>query len=393
MPKPRSRNSIDHRQLRAINARRILDLLRQRGPLSRREMVALTGLDPKSITNLVNYLLEEEYIQKRGVKKSERGWSVTVFYFREDRNLALGLSVEAHKVQAIITNLQGDILVHKANTLDPTNVGSLRQAVLELAEEMLRENKEKRKYIVGIGLCAPGLLDPNRQSCILSHQIPELAGAVPANWFREKWDIPFFFENISRAKALAERNWGWGREYPSFLLMDLDTGIGSGIILENRIFRGASGRSGEFGHFKMYHQSPTKNSTGQAERLESIVGADYICRQINQGRTVPVKSFQEVVELAREGEPAIRESLQSAGEWMGEAIANLYDFFDLPICLTGLLMEGGKWLVEPLEQRFAETVLVPGGRLFRAQVGEPVAPLGSAALVYYSLFDEIEAAT
>ncbi|NQU44611.1 ROK family protein, partial [bacterium] len=288
-------------------------------------------------------------------------------------------------VLALAINAYGEALWQWDRPSPVSGAPALRQTLAAICHDCFSRRHLSVEHFWGIGLSAPGLLDSTRTTWTLSRQMPQLVGETPAEQLTDATGLPAQLEDNSRAKALAERLWGWGREHDHFLLVDLDRGIGSGIILDGRLFRGVTGHSGEIGQF---HVRPDiRPPSGPAhDFLEEAVGLDALVARYNlaaQPETIP--DFGPLFDKARQGDSHAREILEEAGRLMGVTLANMRNFFDLPICLTGRLLQAGELVTQPMETAFRENSLLPNGDLGRTHLPENGAALGAAALIYVAV--------
>lgn len=377
------KQGVDHRQLRAINERRVRWLLLRRGPLSRRDLAAQTGLDSKSITNIIRDLRAREVVAVAGRKKSTGGRSVDLFELRRDRRLVLGIHVAPDRILALVVNPYGETLWQSDRIGGETANAAIRSALEDVGHQLRSLKLFQPGRFLGAGLCAPGLLNEDRTEWVVSSQLPELVGEAPARWVEDATGLPTTLEDDSAAKALGERLWGWAREHESFLLVDLDTGVGSGIVIDGRLFRGVSGHSGEIGRLKVPPDAAAPLGA-EGKRLEEAVGLHRIAVQFNRRVGAQrAKCFDDVVASSRAGDRIACDVLCAAGRLVGATLANIFDFLNLPICVTGRLVTSTDLTFEPIRESFQRNILMPEGEIGRGELNDRVGALGAAALVYH----------
>ncbi|MEW6355249.1 MAG: ROK family protein [Planctomycetota bacterium] len=378
------KQGVDHRQLRAINERRVRRLLLRRGPLSRRDLAAQTGLDSKSITNIIRDLRAREVVAVAGRKKSFGGRSVDLFELRRDRNLVLGIHIAPDRILALVVNPYGETLWQSDRIGSETTKDAIRSAVEDVGHQLRSVKLFRPAHFLGAGLCAPGLLNPERTAWVVSSQLPDLVGEAPGRWVEQATGLPTILEDDSAAKALGERLWGWARCHESFLLVDLDTGVGSGIVINGRLFRGVSGHSGEIGRLKVPADAAAQMGA-EGKRLEEAVGLHRIAvhynRRIGAQRA---KHFDDVATASREGDRVAIDVLRSAGQLVGATLANIFDFLNLPICVTGRLVTSTDLTFDPIRESFRRNILLPEGEIGQGELNGRVGALGAAALVYHA---------
>ena len=165
----------------------------------------------------------------------------------------VGLDIGGTKTAAGLVDRKGRLL---ASVVEPTRPGSqagMRQ-IFGLLERLIR--RAGKHNVLGIGICAPGPLD-SRRGVVLNP--PNLAGwrNVPlAGLVEERFGLPARVENDANAAGLAEALFGAARRYRDIFYVTLSTGIGTGIILDKKIYRGKNGAAGEGGHVVIDYHSP-----------------------------------------------------------------------------------------------------------------------------------------
>jgi glucokinase len=135
--------------------------------------------------------------------------------------------------------------------------------------------------INGVGICAPGALDPKTGVIINPPNLPIWHNCPLAEEMRRLYNVPVQVDNDANAAALAEGKWGAGPGYRNFFNATLGTGIGTGIILDGRIFHGRTGAAGEGGHMGIDRCGPVCNC-GKRGCIEALAAGPAIARRTRQ---------------------------------------------------------------------------------------------------------------
>jgi glucokinase len=252
--------------------------------------------------------------------------------------------------------------------------------------------------IEGIGIGSPGVVDDD--------------GVVKAPPNFVDWDevplkselgrlFPGYVigvENDANAAAIAESKFGAGKAYPNFLFVIWGTGVGGGIIMDHKIFRGPTGGAGEIGHVSIDYTGPQCNC-GNVGCVEAYVGQRYLSQRTAQRlQAHPDSKILQLVggdisklepvyisQAAHEGDAFAREVLVEAGELLGVALAGVMNIMDLRVSIIGGgISAAGDFVMSAVQDSVVRHVLKPlrkDIRVLAARLGNEAGLLGAAGLV------------
>ncbi|MBI4428434.1 MAG: ROK family protein [Ignavibacteriales bacterium] len=310
---------------------------------------------------------------------------------------AIGVDLGATTVKTGVVSAAGKILYQ--NRL-PTNGHSGPPAVIKQIEVSVRDALAHAfgKKPSGIGIGSPGVVDesgvvkspPNIDGWDIVPLARKLGNTFPR--FRIK------VENDANAAAIAESRFGAGKKYPNFLFVIWGTGVGGGIILNGKIYRGPTGGAGEIGHISIDHNGPECNC-GNRGCVEAYIGQRYLSqRTAEKLKSRPESKILELInrdasriepmyiaEAARLGDQLAREMLVEAGTFLGVAIAAVMNVMDLRVSIIGGgISASGGFVIDAIEESVRSRVLKPlrpGIKVFQARLGNDAGILGAAGLV------------
>jgi len=282
----------------------------------------------------------------------------------------------------------------------PTDVSSQARVLTEL-ENTIEELLANGAAAVGVGI--PSLIDQKAGRAVSSVNIP-LAGVDIRAHLSEHSGLPVAIENDANAAALAEHRFGAGRGTNHMVLLTLGTGVGGGLVLDGRLYRGSMGAGAELGHVTIdVHGGPCQGTCpgiGHLESLASGTGASARALRIAEerpegdlGRAAAAGQRVDarlVVELARAGPGDAREVLETTGTYLGFGIANYVNVFNPEVVVVGGgFGQVGELLLEPARRVVAERALSPSRdvvRIVSAELG-PDAGLIGAAVAGFDVLD------
>jgi glucokinase len=294
----------------------------------------------------------------------------------------VGIDVGGTKVCA--ATLRGGALSEPVRT--PTDV-SCADALVDQLERAIRAQGR----CDAVGVAVPCVVDHQRGETRFGVNVP-LAGVPLRAVLGERLGVPVVVDNDATAAAMAEAYDDELRPLAAVtLIVTVGTGIGGGIVIDGRPFRGATGAAGEFGHLlvgaELADGAPPEQQT--FPRLDSLehAAAGSALDRLAAARGLPRGAA--LVAAARRGEPAARDALRIAGERLGVGIANLINVFDPDLVLVGGgVSAAGELLLGPAREA-ARRFVVPGvgtrTRIELARHGEQAGVRGAALLAREAL--------
>jgi glucokinase len=261
-------------------------------------------------------------------------------------------------------------------TVRSTDVSD-EETVVAQVEDAIEEVGEAGFDALGIGI--PSTIDQRLGRAVSSVNIP-LADIDLREHLERRFGVPVMIENDGNAAALAEHRLGAGRGTRHMVMLTLGTGIGGGLVLDGRLYRGAVGAAGELGHITIDLDGPSCQGIcpgrGHLEALASGTAADALAARVAAerpegdlgraaaaGRTVDARL---AVELATEGPGDARGVLDHVGSHLGIGIASYVNVFNPEVVvLGGGFARAGDLLFEPARRVVAERALPPARDLVR----------------------------
>jgi glucokinase-like ROK family protein len=351
--------------VRQMNRTAILQLIRAKGPISRVSLARLAKLTPATAFSIVEELVGLDLVQESGIGASAGGRRPMLFEFNPQAYAAVGVDLRANRLIAMATDLAAHPL---AKTVQPYRgeIDGVEGAHLisQVAHDVIRSSGISPEKLVGLGISVPALIDLDGGAIVK---------AVNLGWeqvpLRELLDkrlaMPIHIVDVSLALTVGEAYFGAGRGVQNLICVNVGSGVGSGIIVGGRIYRGADGVAGEIGHMTVDQDGPQCRcgNYGCLERLAAspaIVeraakglkqGALSAIRDLVGGRLEDI-TVQVVVEAAKSGDEFARGILAETGRYLGVGIASVVNMLnpEMVIIGGGVPQAAGELLLEPLRQ-------------------------------------------
>lgn len=307
--------------IREINAALVLGELRSQPLQSRTDLARRTGLSLPTVSEIVAGLLASGIVEERATGRSGGGRRPVLLALKPDAGYVVGIKLTETRVVAVLTDLAATIVERRVTPVDRTTVDAVVDAVVT-AVEHLRAKAGARVHGVGVGLA--GVID--RATGLVRH-------ATYADWhdvdlaglLQERIGLPVVVDNDVNTLVANEKWFGAGRGVDDVLVVSVGRGVGLGLVLDGRLYRGAVGGAGEFGHTKVADGPDC--ACGGRGCLEALVGEPALRARAARVLGRPVE-LDEAADAARAGDPAVREIFTTAGRLLGTAVGNLVNLLN-----------------------------------------------------------------
>jgi glucokinase len=268
---------------------------------------------------------------------------------RNQNAFIVGVDIGGTKIAASLVNNAGEITgVHRTAMICDSGAAAGLNAVCAAIDAALHTAKTKNIYAIGV--CAPGPLDPHTGIVINPPNLPCWRSFPLAKEISKRYQLPVKIENDANAAALAEVLWGAAKNLSKVFYLSIGTGIGTGFILDGKIYNGRTGAAPEGGHVSIDYRGPLcacgKRGCVEAlvagpaiakraqEKLQSPHAADSQLAKLAGGKISAVTS--ELVAQARlAGDPLAKEVLLETIELLAVALGNAIDLLEPDIIVIG----------------------------------------------------------
>lgn len=310
----------------------------------------------------------------------------------------IGIDVGGTNVKIALVDDKGNIIYSnsvptRAEMGYEYTVNNIKQAIYDL----MKETKLCTKDIEGIGFGFPGQVDYKSGIVRLAPNIPGWVEVPIAKLIEDEFKIPTRVDNDVRCAALGELNYGAGQGCENLICITVGTGIGSGLIVNGKLVRGASNAAGEIGHIKMQiHDGPICGcgDTGCLEAFASgpsivAMAEDYIkggkstkYREMANGN--PITPYI-VCEAAKAGDPVAQRIFTIMGEYIGVGLASVVNLLNPEkIIVGGGVADAGDLLLNPLKETLYKRAMKIAGsavEVASAQLGNTAGVIGASLLI------------
>ncbi len=250
---------------------------------------------------------------------------------------------------------------------------------------------------VGVGIGSPGIISLDRTTVSTPPNFPGWDVVNLSKEVKKRTGFDCRVENDANCAALGSSRFGAGKDFKSFVMLTLGTGVGGAIIYNDKLFRGDTGGAAELGHVIINYHGPESNSPARGgieayigQRFLSRYAVDILRRHPDNSLYKKFKSDPEKMEpldlfnAAENGNDVAIQVLESAGEKLGYAIVNYIHVLDIrKIVVGGGVSNAGHWIFEPARKAALSRLLEPfhdGFEIVHEPLGNDVGLLGAASL-------------
>lgn len=369
----------------------VLRLIWDERRISRSDIARRADLSRSTVSDVVGSLLPTGLVEECGTGPSRGGRKPIVLEFRDDAFGILGVEVGATHVAVAVTDLRGRVLAWNERDHDVRNdpSGTLR-TVCELCERGLAQWGHGSEQLVGIGVALPAPVDPRHPESISVNVMPRWEGRNALVGLGAQFDVPVMFDNDANLGALAEHWWGIGRGIDDFAYIKVATGVGSGHLIQGRVYRGATGIAGEIGHLAI-DPAGERCVCGLRGCLTTFVGRTALLGRMRAlaGPQHPLGSpeanMRTLEDAALRGDAVARQVVGEAAEHLATAVSGLLNLMNPGmIVLGGDLARLGDLLLEPLRAHVhARTLIssVAAAEIKTSELGPRSVAVGAATMV------------
>lgn len=373
------------RMIREINEAIVLGAVRRHGHRSRADIAHDTGLSAPTVTGITADLIERNLLYEHSTGESGGGRRPRLLALNAAAGYVIGAKVTETQVIVVLTDLEATVVRRRTRKLVSNSVEHVVATIAKLVDELRTKIPDQPLYGLGVGTA--GVVDSVHG--VVHHGTYAHWRDVPlGDLLHERTGLPTIVENDVNALVVSEHWFGVGKGVANLLMVSLGRGVGLGMVLDGRLYRGAYGGAGEFGHFKIAGDQ-TPCACGGVGCLEAIIADPVLAREAS-GIVGSEIDTGEAAAAARSGDAELRAMFDGAAAVLGAALANLVNVLNPElIVLAGEGSHAADLMIDTLRSTL-ETQTFPG---LSKEVGVVIEPWddeawarGAASLVLAEIF-------
>ena len=347
------------------NQRVTLHAIRLNNPITRAELVQITGLTAPAIANITKRLLTDKLIQVAGRRRGGRGQPATKLVINPDAWFSIGLNVDRDHITMVVLDFEGRVRARASVEVAFAMPKDVEQFFRKGVGKLLAKVGIGHERLAGIGVALPSDMP---KAAILPHQPADYgvwASTDVAALLSGIVHAPVFVENDAAAATMGEMQFGLGKKHQTFFYILITAALGGSLVIDGNHFRGATGRSGELGMLR------GRDATGHERQIQNIVSLSALYSRL-AAQGIRVSAPHELTGLDESGQAIV-------DAWVEASVDTLIDTVLAINCLVNpeAVLIGGR-----LPGSIVDQIATRLNQRLKAYVGNvpAIAPVARAAL-------------
>lgn len=392
----------------------ILETIRRSGPLSKTDISKLAGLNVVTVTNYIEEMLRQSLICEKELDVSTGGRRPVLLDLNSAAGLTIGVGLNLLDMVGVVTDLEGKIIKRVKEDRPNTKAKEIVDCVLKIIRELMKNSGVDKSRIKGIGIGIAGIIDNKSGTIRWPEKIDDNACAyasiyIPLKDIIEKeFSLPCLIENDATVACFAEH---WLTLDPQIEnLIYMFSGVGSGLMFNGEIYRGASGAAGEPAIYNIKQDRLFNCDFAKScflKRWEADLGiVAEVKQKISQdgrlqknrilelsGNDIDKVNLKHIFQAVKENEPMAVEIVRQAGRRLGVKIAFLVNFLNPQLVIIGGgIEEAGSVLLDAIKEQVSTwsfEEMAGQVKIIPSRLGENSIALGAASLVVRQFFAQV----
>ena len=316
-------------QAKQKSRQQILWLIKDHEQISRADLAKRTGLTRPTVSSIIADFVDKKLVVESGKGESCGGKRPIMLKLNPDACFAIGIDLgDDYLIRGVLCDLCGNVVARE--DLEYENDFETILQVLEDIIALLSTNVTKEK-IKGVGIAVSGIVDTESNEVVNSSTL-DIEKKQIAKRLAQRCQFNVFLENRPNAAALAETQFGAGKNFRNLVYITSGRGVGAGIVINGKIFRGSFGTAGEIGEIRL----PIAKEGGGFERhcLEDLTRASAVCAQAEKIKKRAMH-YNEVMKAYRSGDAEICAIMDQNAEYMACAAQIIADVLNPEAIILG----------------------------------------------------------
>jgi len=332
----------------------VLEFIRQVGPVSRAQIARDSGLSKPTVSQALSALERAKLVREAGRSSGGKGPTAVLYELNPRAGWVVGIDVGRDRVRAAIADLTGDFIARRDERARVRSADTLLEQIGEISHGLAAEAGIRWSQVTSAAVASPGVLEPSRGKVALAHNLPGWGRLGLVEALRKELGTSLTFENDVNLATVGEQWRGLGKDVQNFVFLHVGTGVGMGLVVNGRLFRGAHGAAGEVGYLPLATADPHDPENLRHGALEGAVGAAGVVEVARSlGMQAPLTP-RKIFNAARKGDPPARKVVELVADRIALAIAAVVPVVDPElVILGGGIGRNGDLLLERVERELS----------------------------------------
>lgn len=323
------------------NTSLVFQTITQSEPISRADIAQQSGLNKATVSSLVSELLNKDLIYESGPGESSGGRRPVLLHYNANAGYSIGIDLGVNYVLGVVTDLKGKVIVEENFKVKNSSFPEVVDLIKSMIYSLIKDLPKTPYGIIGIGIGIPGIVD--KQSKILLAPNLGWKNCELKSLIEEEFQVPVVIENEANAGAYGEKEFGVGQDYKDIVYVSAGIGIGVGLILNNDLYQGLNGFSGEMGHM-VIDINGVPCSCGSKGCWEAYASEFALLNKADSDTTL-----EALIDLAKENDEKALSLFKETGQFIGYGINNIINTFNPEQIIIGnRLAMAEPWIKQPI---------------------------------------------
>lgn len=388
-----------------VNKLKLIKNLYTKGSNTAGEICTEVGISLPTVNSLLGDLMNSGEVIKNGRAESQGGRKPDLYQLANDAFFILSVDINRFRVRTAIYDCS-NVALTEPETIKLT-LNNEKETFEQICDFLIAHKNKSgldKEKIIAVGISMPGLIDSIHG---VNHTYLKFGKKSLVENFESRLGRKVFLENDARAMTLAEFKFGHNDQFKNVLGIFIGWGIGLGILIDGKIYQGASGFAGEFSHSPIFESRDITCSCGKKGCLESVASGTAIVRMAKEAITTDSDSILArmvrenndelepyvVVDAALAGDQRAITILSEAGLDLGRGISILIQLLNPElIIIGGSVAEAKQYLITPIQQAlniYSMAKARENTQITLYKLGKEVGLMGGVAVVNEKIFEDV----
>jgi predicted NBD/HSP70 family sugar kinase len=382
-------NSAEQTSIKSYNQMVILNTIIKHYPISRAKLSEITDLTKGTVSLQTNSLIEKNLVAEIGTGVSNGGRKPILLVFNKNAGFSIGVDLGVNYISTILIDLEGNKIFSDYYKFEYDSLKALQLILMERIELVAHHAPESPYGIIGIGVAVHGFVSQNETVLYTPH----------SNWeevnlkmlLKDHFNCPIFIDNEANAGAFGEKLYGAMKNFKSSIYVSVGAGVGLGIIVNNELYRGSDGFSGEMGHMTI-ELNGKKCGCGNQGCWELYASERAFYNRLSRIKKLEKLTVETVSKLLLENDGETLMELETLSYYLGAGLTNIINTFNPEsIILRSSLIEANPIILKLIKNAISKRIsrYIPlKQEIFISQLSSNAAALGAASFMVKKFLTE-----
>jgi len=360
----------------------ILSTIMKHYPISRAKLSEVTNLNKATVSLQTNSLIEKHLVSEIGMGVSNGGRKPILLVFNKNAGYAIGVELAANYILTILIDLEGNKVFSDYFEFVYDSVEALKSILIDRIRLVTNHAPDSPYGIIGIGVGVHGFVNENQKVIYTPHSNWDKVDIK--NLLEAHFKFPVFMDNEANAGAFGEKLYGAIKNSDNSIYVSVGTGIGLAIIVNNKLYRGSYGVSGEMGHMTIEFNGK-KCSCGNQGCWELYASENAFFTNLSRIKNGREMTPEKANKMIMENDGDILIEIEKFGYYLGVGLANLINTFNPEsIILRSNLIEANPIVLKSIKKAVSNRIssYIPlKNEIFISQLNHHAAVLGAASFM------------